>query len=304
MATSSDNNSKRGGTGEVVPNKKMITSCDQKLNHCDSSSDDKTTIDTVSDILGRLDITNNDELLFQDPPPKEECPICMLPMPHSSGICGVHITYQPCCGKMLCYGCIMMSVEEREKGKLKDCCAFCRLPTSKTNKELVKRINKRMKLNDAEAFFMLGGFCYHGMRGVPKNTKKALELWKQGAELGSISAHYNIGNTYFYGRGVEHDMGKAMHHYRLAAIGGHEKARCNLGGIEERNDNHRRAMKHFIIAASAGDELSLTAVGKGYRNGFVTKDVYAITLRAHQSSCDDMKSKERTKAEPMYASSA
>jgi hypothetical protein len=50
---------------------------------------------------------------------------------------------------------------------------------------------------------------------------------------------------------------------KLAAIGGLEMARHNLGTIEMSNGDINRAMKHFIIAAKSGPEKSLKMVGKG-----------------------------------------
>ena len=55
-------------------------------------------------------------------------------------------------------------------------------------------------------------------------------------------------------------------------------------------------MKHFMIAAKAGFDLSLKEVGEGYKRGHVTKDEYAQTLRAYKASQDEMKSEQRTKA--------
>ncbi len=46
-------------------------------------------------------------------------------------------------------------------------------------------------------------------------------------------------------------MNKANHHWKLAAIGGHEKARFNLGSMDYNDDNIDRAMKHYIIAAKS-----------------------------------------------------
>ena len=269
----------------------------QKVDH--TKKDGARQIDTVSDILGRLDITNNDELLFQDPPPKEDCPICMLPMPHSSGSCGVHITFMPCCGKILCDGCMRAAEDEMETGKMKTCCAFCRVSLPRSEREAAKRLRKRIKLGDAEACFSLG-INYQIGRGLPKDMSKAIELWKQGAALGSIRAHYNLARALYFGDGVEKDTEKAIHHYRFAAIGGHEQARHMLGHEEHYFGNINVAMKHYIISARAGFDNSLKRVGSGYKAGHVTKQDYASTLRAHQVSMGEMKSTERTKAETMY----
>ena len=50
------------------------------------------------------------------------------------------------------------------------------------------------------------------------------------------------------------------------------------------------------MAARAGYDESLDAVKAGFRNGVVTKDEYANTLRAYQKIQDEMKSDERDKA--------
>ena len=62
------------------------------------------------------------------------------------------------------------------------------------------------------------------------------------------------------------------------------------------NGNLNRAMKHFMIAAKSGYDISLKEVGKGYKAGLITKDEYARTLRAYQDIINAMKSEERTEA--------
>ena len=85
----------------------MSTSCEQKNSeHCkdgantsgNNNNNNTSHIDAVSDILGSLDISDDDDKLFADPPPKEECPICLQPIPHArdvsaGGIFGVDCLY-------------------------------------------------------------------------------------------------------------------------------------------------------------------------------------------------------------------
>ena len=52
-----------------------------------------------------------------------------------------------------------------------------------------------------------------------------------------------------------------------------------------------------MIAANSGCHKSLKSVGEGYKEGLVTKDEYAKTLRACKDSIDEMKSEQRIKAE-------
>jgi len=290
----------------------VSTSCDQKVKSCNddiktgnTSGNSSSGIDAVSDNLGRIDISNDDvvkvdisdEKLFADPPPKEDCPICLQPMPYSPGLCEVYTTYLPCCGKTS-DGCCLAEDKEMEKGNIKQWCSCCRVPLPTTDEEQIKRFEKRMELHDAEAMSFLGGAYSDGDLGLPQDFNKTIDLWQKAAALGSTGAHYNLGIAYYHSKvGVEKDIEKAIQHWMLAAIGGHEVARFLLGMKEkmeantEGNMNH--AMKHFMIAARSGYEDSLTEVGEGYKIGYVTKDEYAAALRAHQDIRDEMKSKQR-----------
>ena len=133
---------------------------------------------------------------------------------------------------------------------------------------------------------------------------KGFQLLNRAAELGSTNAHDPIAVAYLSqygsGQGVQ-NLDKAIHHYKLAAIGGHEGARHNLGTFACKAGNMDRSMKHFMIAARAGYDSSLKEVGIGFRAGHVTKDEYANTLRAYQVSVDEMKSVQRAEAEILTA---
>jgi len=291
---------------EISSNKKVSTSCEQKVEtSCNddgryNTSSNSSSVDAVSDSLCRVDISNDgddkmsisDEKLFQDPPPKEECPICLLPIPHALSGCGVNMVYQACCGKFLCEGCSMAEDNEMREGNLKQWCALCRVPLPKDNKEMLKRFHKRLNMNDANAFCQLG--CKHRTGGdFPQDLNKANELLHKAVELGSCNANYELALMYLKGEGVERDAEKTIHHWKLAAIGGHEGARYNLGVFEYNVGNMERSYKHYMIAARGGFDMSLKKVGEGYKDGYVTKDEYANTLRAYQCSVDEMKSKQR-----------
>jgi len=134
-----------------------------------------------------------------------------------------------------------------------------------------------------------------------KDHSKGFPLLNRAAELGSINAHNQIAHSYYYGEGVEKDEEKAVHHYKLAAIGGHEGARHSLGMCEGLNGNYQLAYKHFMIAARSGFDDALKMLGDGYKAGYITKDEYAGTLRAHQVSKDEMKNEQRVTAEATIA---
>ncbi|KAK1733477.1 hypothetical protein QTG54_015892 [Skeletonema marinoi] len=103
------------------------------------------------------------------------------------------------------------------------------------------------------------------------------------------------GNT--MGKGVEKDGKKELHHLEQAVIGGHPRARYNLGRIEEKNGRMGRAVKHWIIAAKLGHDYSVDALKDSYEDGLVSKEDFAAALRAHQAAAEATKSPQREAAE-------
>ena len=92
-------------------------------------------------------------------------------------------------------------------------------------------------------------------------------------------------------------MEKAVHHWEVAAIGGHPVARHALALCEEDNGNMERAVKHYIIAANLGYEKSMKTLWAMFKDGDISKEDLAATLRSHQAALDAMKSPERDLAE-------
>lgn len=135
-----------------------------------------------------------------------------------------------------------------------------------------------------------------GECGLRKDRAKACDLWLQAAESGGTKAYHNIGNSYLRGNGVEQDTKKANHYYMLAAMGGTDMPRHNLGCIEEEAGNYSRALKHYMIAAGFGLVLSVEAVQRMYMNGNVTKDDYLKALRVYQAYVVEIKSPQRDEA--------
>jgi TPR repeat protein len=99
---------------------------------------------------------------------------------------------------------------------------------------------------------------------------------------------------YWKGKGVEKDMEKAVYHFEKA--GGHPIARHNLAYYEAKNGNMERAVKHWIIAAKLGDEETMRVLLQVYKDGYITKEDYGATLRAHQAAVEATKSSQREAA--------
>eukprot|EP00985_Skeletonema_marinoi_P028751 scaffold25925_cov73-Skeletonema_marinoi.AAC.1 len=138
---------------------------------------------------------------------------------------------------------------------------------------------KRIEANDPVAMTQWGGEQHR--KG---NYSSAFEHFTRAAELGNVLAHCQLAESYHYGYGVEKDRGKEMYHMEEAAIGGHPDARYNLGWNERKNGNDERAAKHWIIAASQGDDSSMKALIAAYKGGLINKEDLAAALRAHQAA--------------------
>jgi TPR repeat protein len=160
----------------------------------------------------------------------------------------------------------------------------------------MERINKRVEADDAYAIYSLGCKYYDGIRGLPQDYEKAMELWLRAGELGYAGSYFNIGNSYYTGRGVESDIKKAVHYWELAAMKGDVDARHNLGCMEGNAGNYDRAAKHWMISAGAGHDDSLNAIRECFMDGDATKEEFEKALRAHKEATDEMKSDQRETA--------
>ena len=236
----------------------------------------------------------HDRRLFTQPDDthKGECPICFLPMPLDAG----KTTFMSCCGKWICNGCIYAHYSSNLYDRVKASkCVFCRTPAS-DKEEYRKRTKERIEANDPAVLCSTGEECYQA-----GDFDKAIEYWTKEAELGDALAHYRLGQMHWKGEGVEKDEDKAVYHWGTAAIGGHPDARYNLAGIEIKNGNTERAVKHRIIAANLGCKDSMKALLPSYKDGYITKEEYGATLHTHQAAIDATMSAQREAGYAFFA---
>ncbi|EJK74149.1 hypothetical protein THAOC_04191, partial [Thalassiosira oceanica] len=67
-------------------------------------------------------------------------------------------------------------------------------------------IMTRVRKKDHEAIYFLGQQYFFGELGLQKDMRRAVELWTEAADLGSIQALFDLGNAYRQGYGVQQDM--------------------------------------------------------------------------------------------------
>ena len=139
-------------------------------------------------LRGQAEVADND--LYAPIPPKEDCPICFVPLPLRNN----ESCYMSCCGEVLCFGCIHSS----QANRLKYQCAFCRQPFTCDDDIVNARLRKRMEhYQDPKAFIQMAHNYYLGEGGVEENDWKALELITKAAELGSCGAYCNVASKGF-----------------------------------------------------------------------------------------------------------
>ncbi len=238
----------------------------------------------------RKRVAELDEVLFQQPECNHmgDCAICMLPMP----IEDTKFTDLPCCSERICNGCDYAVMRTENASRLENKCPFCRKRVAANFDEVKRDILPRVAKDDPVALRCMGRICM-----AEGDVSDAFRHMKKAADLGDLEAHYQLADMYRDGDGVEVDEKKEMKHLKEAAIAGHPQARHNLGCTEWNNGNRKRAMKHFIIAASLGDEASLKIIREEYAEKGVSKEDFAKALRAYQATVEEAKSPDRDVAE-------
>ena len=232
-----------------------------------------------------------DERLYSqghERPEGDFCPICTLPIPFP--MCA-HSGLMVCCMKTVCKGC---HVATRVRGMFD--CPFCRTRLPDNEADQLKMVQARVEKKDPEAILSLGTDYYQGARGLQKDMRRAVVLWTEAAEHGSIEALFNLGVAYERGDGVGQDMATADDFYKKAAMQGHADSRYNLGWIEGQKGNHDRAVRHLLISANMGHKDSLDMIKDVFMEGLATKEQYAQALREYQTAVEEMKSHGRDEA--------
>ena len=291
--------------GEEGVSLKTCKSC-MLVRYCNASCQ-RNHWSTHKQLCKRRAAELHDKALFKDPPAKDDCPICFLPMPKTMACCvslppatitsvpiydfaianekannvGMALYYS-CCGKSICGGCLDSFCESGNEEN----CPFCKSERlGKTMDEFIRELTKRVEANDAGAMYVLGDRYNNGEHGLPQDRAKAIELYARAADLGFSDAHYNLADVYRKGG----DLKKA----KAAAMAGHEDARHKLGFLEAQSGNMERAMKHFTIAASAGNHHAMSDLLGALTRGYVSRDTIDSSLEAYNNACVEMRSESR-----------
>ena len=212
--------------------------------------------------------------------------------------------YWACCGKSLCKGCceehvraLRVTNRKRDKKKLSPLvltCAFCRIPLHKNNAELIGRLEKRIEKDDTRAMIHLAGKYRDGDNGLRIDEAKAFELLQMAAGLGFAEAFVELGcGVAKKGLSSTHNRRKAKVYFEEAAKRGYVHSRHNLGHLLAGEGNSELAIKHWHLAAAAGNDSSMKNLWKYFNMSKLSKPDLEKALRAHKASSDEMNSEER-----------
>jgi len=240
----------------------------------------------------------HDDILFRQPESSHlgECPICLLPLSLDTK----HAMMQSCCSKLICIGCFYASIRYEVVKMIKNkkrSCPFCRQPEPKSAAEIEHYKMKRRKANDPVAIQEAGKRCYHD-----GDYERAFEYFSKAIDIeagdGDVEAeaHYCLSFMYRDGKGIGRDAQKRVYHLEEAAIGGHPKARHDLGVHEVFQGRIERAARHFIISANLGHDASLKALRELRAAGEVGREDFVTAFRAHQAAVNATKSRQRAEA--------
>lgn len=134
----------------------------------------------------------------------------------------------------------------------------------------VKEWKKLAKTGEADAQYHLARAYVNG-RGVKHNMKKAVNYCVQAAEQEYAPAQALLAHFYGYGKGVEKNYEQMIHWGQKAALQGYAKAQYNMGRCYEMGKGEEKdmekAMRWYILAANQGRPDAAYKLGQFYEYG-------------------------------------
>lgn len=105
----------------------------------------------------------------------------------------------------------------------------------------------------------------------PSHERETFLWFERAAKQGNVSAEYNLGVLYQYGRGVAKDGKKSLEWYEHAAAKGHAGAMNNLGAAYGKGDivekDDKKAAEWYRKAAEKGLPLAMYNLANAYNSG-------------------------------------
>ena len=245
-------------------------------------------------------------------PQDDECVLCAYPLPLNWDAS----LYKECCGEQICIGCIIAqkrtliigtdvnkpikgSKEEKDEFMTiilteRTCvCPFCRTEESTNKKETLKRFWERIdEYNDPTAMNELGSIYLEGKYGLSKNLTKAEELFKRSYDLGNPTAAQRLFELYNH-HIPDADKVLMMKYLEEGARRGSAHSNYNLARFACLDSNRGEEKRRLMMVARCGHDEAMGNLMVCYRQGLLSKEDLATTLRAHKAANDQGRSEPR-----------
>lgn len=164
-----------------------------------------------------------------------------------------------------------------------------------TGMESTKDIDKALdffrqaaQLGDSDAQFHLGEI-YHKDNNCKANIAEALKWYQMAAENNHSAAQYVLGDMYELGKGVITNYEKAVYWYTESANQGHKDAQFSLGKMYEQGKGVQRNIKKAITLYIKSDTgLARIRLGFIYENGLGISKNYSTAAELYVSSWDNI----------------
>ena len=142
---------------------------------------------------------------------------------------------------------------------------------------------------DAKAEYDLGEMYYYG-RGVTQNYAEAVRWYQKAADQGDASGENGLAYMYSHGEGVPKDNAVALRWYRKAADEGYAKAQFNLGNMYYFGygvpPENAEAARWYRKAADQGYAKAQHDLGFMYYNGYGVPQDRAEADRWYHKAAD------------------
>lgn len=143
------------------------------------------------------------------------------------------------------------------------------------SKAEIKNLQSQVNKGDASALVKMGDLYYFG-RGVEHNINKSFQYYKKASELGDALADYRLGGLYSKGRGIEKNQQTAVSYYEKAATKGLIAAQMRMAFFYEKGTGVERdpqkALEWYRKAAAKGHSQAQYKLGLALANGIGAKE--------------------------------
>ena len=176
-------------------------------------------------------------------------------------------------------------------------CPFCRTVDESDKQWELEQEIKRANAGQPGAMRRIAGFHYfgHGKYYPQKDKAEGWKWYMRAVEAGSGEAAMDVGKLYWEGDFVEKDDAKALEYSQKAASLGEIHAYKFIGDILMKRGDLEEAMLNYRKALICGlsDASLFKRIRNGFKDGYITRDEYAYTLKEYQATSEEAKSEGR-----------